>query len=229
MTVHGEDLVARLQHAVGRRPLLDRLHRCGRHDRFRLRVQVRQRDRAAEAAADQHRPEQQKRDQQVDAGPGEDHDDPLPRRLRVVGASGHLRRQRLDLLRIHPGDLHVAPSGNRADHVFGLAALDPSDLRRKEQREALHAHPDGLGHDEVAKLVQHDQGHDPEDCPHPAHAISLAGAPVGTRRMPVWEHQTAMPPARAGGIGHFGITQPAQLPRRRALPRGRPRTATRRP
>ena len=89
------------------------------------------------------------------AGPGGDHHDPLPDRLVVVAAVSDLGRQLL--VGVHPGDLHEAPRGDRADPVLGLAALHRDQLRREEEEEALDPHPARLGGGEVARLVEDDQ------------------------------------------------------------------------
>ncbi len=160
--VHGpsidrEDPIAERERAIGWLALLDR-----RHGVLGTRVWI-EGLRFSSVATPARLPEKriaqnkQEGDQQVDAGAGEDHRDALPRRLVVVGARRHLRLEPLEFLRAHPGDLHEPPRGDRADHVFGLPLAHPHDLRREEQREALHAHPHGLGHGEVPELVQDDR------------------------------------------------------------------------
>src|SRR5262245_53731273 len=61
------------------------------------------------------------------------------------------------LVRVHPGDLHVAPERDRSDGVLGLATADLRQQRREEQREALDAHADRLRGGEVAELVEDDE------------------------------------------------------------------------
>ena len=56
--------------------------------------------------------------------PREDHDDPLPRRLVVVGAPRRLGVEVAELLGVHARDLHVAARRDRADRVLRLAAAD---------------------------------------------------------------------------------------------------------
>ena len=111
-------------------------------------------------------------------GPGEDHDDPLPRRLVVVRARRELGRELRTLVGRHPGDLHVAARGDRADPVLGLADLAPHQQRREEHREALDAHAQPLGRHEVAELVQQHEHHDAEDRPDPAHPRHFGRAPA---------------------------------------------------
>ena len=76
-----------------------------------------------------------------------------------------------------PGDLHVAPERDRPDRVLGLGVLraPPPDQRREEQREALDAHADGLGGDEMAELMQDDQRGEAREREEITHAISVAG------------------------------------------------------
>ena len=144
-------------------------------------VEVFQRHRAVQVAAQQHRPEQHERDQHVDPRPRQDHDDAPPRRRHVVRAVGDAEVELLEFQRAHPRDLHVAARRDRADRVVGLAAFDPGEPGREEQREALHAHPDGLRDEEVAELVEHDQRHDPEQRQYPAHRLSVAGVRTDPR------------------------------------------------
>ena len=107
-------------------------------------------------------PQQQKRDEHVHGRPGADHNrQALPHRLAEVGAVGDLLRNLL--VGVHARDAHVAAEWNGPDCVLGLPTCDPNELRWKEQREALHAHPHRLGSGEVPKLVQHDQCHEPQD------------------------------------------------------------------
>ena len=174
-TCHGDDLIAGLQDASGGLSALDRRD-LGRAERLHRRVEVAQRHGALEAAAEQDPPEQQKRDQDVDGGTGEDHDDPLPRLLVVVCAPGDLRVEIADFFGAHAGDLHVATSGDRADRILGLAPTHTQKRGREEQREALHAHAHRLGRGEVPELVQHDQQHDAKDGQDPAHRSQCATA-----------------------------------------------------
>ena len=56
--------------------------------------------------------------------------------------------------------------------------------RREEQREALDAHPGGLGRGEVAELVQDDERGEAEEGQQPAHvrtAISSAATARASR------------------------------------------------
>ena len=56
--------------------------------------------------------------------------------------------------------------------VLGLAALDAGEQRREEQREALDAHADGLGGEEVARLVQDHEHGEAEEGEDPTHACT---------------------------------------------------------
>jgi len=100
--------------------------------------------------------EKHERDQQVHRGPGENHDDPLPHRLAVVRSVDDLLGDLL--VRVHPGDLHVAAERDRTDAVLGLAAAELDQHGPEEQREAFDAHADRLRGQEVAELVEDDQG-----------------------------------------------------------------------
>ena len=179
--VHGQDALAHAQRARGRRGAFDREHGRVRGDRRQRGVQLSQRYNAADAAADEDRPEDRERDQDVHTRPGHDHYDPPPGRLGIVGAPAGLRVQVSQLFGVHAGDLHVAARRDRADHVFGLSPANPEQLGREEQREALHAHADGLGDHEVPQLVQHDQRDDAEDRQDPAHGVQCgsSGRPLG--------------------------------------------------
>ena len=147
---------------------------------------------------EQHRPEQQERDQDVHPGPREDHRDALPRRLRVVGAPRRLGLEPPDLFGVHAGDLHVAPRGDRADRVLGLPPAHAEKRRREEQREALHPHAHGLGDGEVPELVQHDQHDDAEEGQDPAHGPSVAGG--GPDPPPPYRS-----PQDSGRMTHYGV------------------------
>ena len=174
------------EHAVGRRAAFDREHGGVRHERRHGGVEVAERRRAVEVAAEQHRPEQHEGDHDVHAGSREDHDDPLPGRLAVVGAARRLGIEVLDLLRVHAGDLHVAARRDRADRVLGLAALDPEERRREEQREALDAHADGLRDREVPELVQDDQHDDARAASGPSSLPLVWQASSRRRSTPRW-------------------------------------------
>ena len=167
------DSVARPEQAGGAAVLDDRANRRRRHvaDRRLRRREAADRIVAVDVAREQHRGEQDERQQQVDRRSGEDHDDPLPGLLHVVAALGHAQVDARQLIRRHPGDLHVAAERQHADLVVRLAAAKADEPRREEQREALDAHADRLGGDEVAGLVRHDQRTEAGDRDHPRHDV----------------------------------------------------------
>jgi hypothetical protein len=136
--------------------------------------------------AERNREQDHERQQDVHRGPGGYDHDPLPHRLVVVGALHHVGRKRLagrartldllhharsrvvppsrlDLVGVHPGDLHEAAERQGPDAVLGLAALDADELRREEDEEALDPHPRGLRGDEVPELVDDDQEDEARD------------------------------------------------------------------
>ncbi len=116
----------------------------------------------------QQHPDDREGDQEVHERPGGDHDDALPDRLREVGPMRDLRRDAL--VRVHPGDLHVAAERHGPDRVLRLPPPVLEQQRREEQREALDPHPDGLRRGEVAELVQDDQGGEAGEGEEVAHA-----------------------------------------------------------
>jgi hypothetical protein len=127
----------------------------------------------------EHAGEDHEREHDVHERPGGDHEYPLPHRLAVVGAVGVLRR---DLLRrVHAGDLHVAAERDRADRVLGLAPLAAHDQRREEEAEALDAHADGLGREEVAGLVQDHERGEAQEGEDPAHARTPISSDASSR------------------------------------------------
>jgi hypothetical protein len=155
--VHAEQPVARLQHLRGREALLHLVH-----------ADLRLAD-GREVEEEQHQ-----RDHEVHRRARGDHHDPLPDRLRVVGAVAHVLRQ--VVVRVHAGDLHVAPERDHAERVLGLAPGLAPDERREEEREALRAHADRLGRGEVPGLVEHDQQREADEGEDPAHARTPAAA-----------------------------------------------------
>ena len=168
-------------------------------------------------------PEQQHHQEQegqhdVDRRAGGDDDDPLPDRLAEVGAVGDLRR---DLLRrVHARDPHVAAERDRADRVLRLAAAHAAEQRREEEREALHAHPDGLGGREVAELVQDDQRGEAQEGEQPAQAATPIASSATRRAVGVGGIQ------RVEGV-HARGRELLERPSR--SPRGCPRSRAGRP
>ena len=111
MSVDGQDPVAELQHAGRRRALLELLdRRRAGHVRDR-RPDVAECDLRAQAAGEEQEPEDRERDHEVDERAGEDHEDPLPDGLVVVGAGGDLRLEAVDLLGFMPVIFTYPPSG----------------------------------------------------------------------------------------------------------------------
>ena len=105
------------------------------------------------------------------------------------------------LVRVHPGDLHVAAERDRPDRVLGLAAPAARDQRREEQREALDAHADRLGRGEVPELVQDDQRGEAEEREQPSscvHRLTSSPATVARLGVGVVERLEAVHAARAG-------------------------------
>src|SRR4029077_13453526 len=99
----------------------------------------------------------------------------------VVGAVLFPRRHLF--LRVHPVDLHVAAERNAFDPVLGLAALERPEGRAEEEEKAFDPHPGRLGGDEVARLVEQDQGAEAEEDVDPAHAeVSARAAPAARSR-----------------------------------------------
>ena len=119
--VDRHQLVAALEHPGGREPALDRADVRGR---------------LVVAVGEQQPGDQHEGDDEVDHRPGEDHHDALPHRLAVVGPMGDLVRDLL--VRVHPGDLHVAPERDRADAVGRLA---PAPARRSSARRRARTSP----------------------------------------------------------------------------------------
>src|SRR4029453_17032931 len=123
---NGHDLIPRLQNALGGRVRLDLTDPRGQ-----LGCPKREAEEQYEGKCDVHH------------RPGADHHDSLPDRLVVVAARSDFRRK--FLLRVHPGDLHVAAEGYGADPVLGLTAAYLEEQGREEQHESLHAHAGLLG------------------------------------------------------------------------------------
>src|ERR1700730_10283824 len=203
MTIDGHDPIALAKHAVGRLAFHDPMDRGRRHDRLDRRVEGAERPVAVEAARREYRPEDHERDKQVHRRARENHHDALPGCLGVVRAAGHLRLEVPDFLGVHARDLHVSPRRYRPHRILGLPPAHTDERRWEEQREALHAHADGLGDREVPELLEHDQDDDAEDCQDPAHGPSVAGETVesATPRRPLrGDHRTAET-GRAAGVG----------------------------
>ncbi len=164
LPVHRHEPVARLQHALGRIALLElaNLARAGlRADR---REEHEQQD---EGQGEVHR------------RPRRDHHDPLPDGLRVVGPVADLLGK--ILVRVHPGDLHVAARGDRADRVLGLAHLLAPEGGREEQRELLHAHANRLRGAVVAELVEDHEQRKADEGQEEAERVHAA-TPLATSR-----------------------------------------------
>src|SRR4051812_3285558 len=170
------------------------------------------------------RPAQQEGDEQVHGWARRDNDDALPRRLVEVGPRGDLRRELL--VGAHPGDLHVAAERDRPDGVLGLAAADLAQQRREEEREALDAHPGGLGRGEVPELVQDDERGEAEEGEQPAQvrtAIS-SDATVRASRSASYSDSKARtgPPGRRSSA----VSMTAGMPRKSSPPLRKAWTAT---
>jgi hypothetical protein len=151
--VDGDDLVTGLQH-LGRRATLAHFpHALGN---LFLAVDPVDAEEDRESEDDVHR------------RASRDDDDPLPDRLAEVGVGFVLRRH--VLLRIHPGDFHVAADRDRFHPVLGFAPLDRPNRRPEEKEEALDPHARRLGGEEVTRLVEDDQQAEPDEDPEPAHA-----------------------------------------------------------
>src|SRR3954452_25437949 len=156
VAVHRHQLVVHVEHAGGWKALAHAAHLVARVRADQPRV------------ADQ----EDEPEHEVHRRPGEDHHDPLPHRLRVVGPVADLLGEVLG--RVHAADLHVAAQRQGADRVLRLPHLLAYQQRREEQREALHAHADRLGGGEVPQLVEHDQEHEAERGEEPAHVRTPA-------------------------------------------------------
>src|SRR5262249_16620916 len=78
----------------------------------------------------------------------------------------------LELLRVHPGDLHEAAQGDHADAVLGLTPFDAGEVGGEEGEETLDPHAGQLRHREVAALVQDDQRGEAQDDEDPGHATA---------------------------------------------------------
>ena len=71
---------------------------------------------------------------------------------------------------VHPGDLHVAAEGDRADSVLDSLSPHLHECRRETEVEAAGIHSDCTRDEKVARFVQEDQEGEAEDGDRDAHA-----------------------------------------------------------
>src|SRR6266851_4458490 len=168
-TVNGADHVSRLQPGVARRCAgvhgadLDWGSDLGRPNRG------------------VHGEEDQDRQRQVEGGPGNDDDEPLPEWMRVEAASTGIHAA------VHPGQLDEATERNSPDGVEGLASLPAEELGAESHTELLHLDPGELGADEVAGLVHDHKQAEDEDDQRDEHDGAHAGSWLHTRLGPLAE------------------------------------------
>ncbi len=184
--------------------------------RSHARIEVSSAIAPCEAAAQQHRPEQHERDQDVDAGPAR------ITAIRFHGAAcsrrGRRRAGRVSRFdRAHAGDLHVAARGDRADRVVGLAAFDPeraSGGKNSEKRSTRI--PTAFA---TAKW--------PSSCSTISAMIPRSVSTQLTRS--VWQARRIALPRASPARSAAPLAQRCdRLAARARGPRGRPRTASRR-
>ena len=98
--------------------------------------------------------------------------------------------------------------------------------RREEEREALDAHPGGLGRSEVAELVQDDQRGEAEEGEQPAHVRTAISSDATARasRSASWSDSKA----RTGPAGRrsSAVSMTAGMPRKSSRPLRKAWTAT---
>src|SRR5262249_4053902 len=102
---------------------------------------------------------------------------------------------------VHARDLDVASERDRADPVLDAAADALDHGRREADVELPRPHADGLGREEVARLVDEDQEREAEDRRAEAHA-------TGTRPRARRSASTRPPRSRAGEPSTRSRTSP---------------------
>ena len=119
------------------------------------------------------------------------------------------------LVRVHPGDPHIAAERERADAVFGLAAAELDEQRAHEQREALDAHADRLGGREVARLVQDDQRDKAQEGQDVGHRFQCGRRFCGVRKNAIRSRYAERPLGHelAGDPARLGVGLPERLER----------------
>ena len=122
-------------------------------------------------------------EQDVHHGTHDEHLEPLPFRLRQE----LVWRAAARIVHALAGHLHVAAEGNRADGVFGVAALGGDQLRAEAERKGKHADADAPGRDKMSELVyknehpEHEQKR--QDCRHAFNSSAWAVC-----RAHSWDH-----------------------------------------
>src|SRR3954452_12655053 len=169
-------------------------------------------------------PHEHEGDEEVHRRPRRDYDDALPGWLVEVGARRDLRRELL--VGAHPGDLHVAAEWDRPDGVLGLAAAELGQQRREEEREALDAHPGGLGRGEVPELVQDDERGEAEEGEQPAQVRTAISSDPTVRASRSASYSDSK--ARTGPPGRrsSAVSMTAGMPRKSSRPLRKAWTAT---
>src|SRR5713101_3990740 len=164
-TINGADHVTRLQSGGARR--CARVHGADRD----WGSDLGRPDRGVD------REEDQDGEREVEGGPGNDDDEPLPERMRVEAARTGIHAA------VHAGQLDEATERDGPDGVEGLASLPAEELWAESHTELLHLDPGELGADEVAGLVHdHQDAEDDDDQGdenHGAHAGSWLHTRLG--------------------------------------------------